>query len=504
MRLFALLVLLISAVAQAGGSRVGNGGDGVYCPSSPNQPRLQLLDFYELSFYDNLTVDLGDVNEDPAAKVTKIIDSFKKISPIRAGQYQERLLNFYNRVQWSQGPLQDVPDSNHIVLPVGCEIRQLVIQSKVNGQPNYLVDQNLWQMLNGTQKAGLILHEIIYEEALEQGQINSINTRALVRYFAKQKFAVIDDLNDLNRTLFELEFHRLLEVAFENGDVGLLSRYSDYGDISIHRLSYYKFCGYFLKATKDYVNNCNEPSNYEFSIFGFQGSADYASRRINRIYSLKTNSIVFMVHPSVLNLDFPILDFHTGGFIPAEDMIFENKHFKTICEKEHWAFLRFGLEFNYFELDKNPVVQCGDPKNSNSNAFFKFDGMFYAYRRIEFLWFENLILELVKPAYVLVGKNKLEVKQLHLSKENEPMIFPGKKNLKIDLDKNGYCRIESYESKIIFLNDEDNSIEIILRIRPGSDPRFDYCHVKFKGIEYLNAHRVKVSKRGLGVILDVN
>lgn len=503
MRLFALLFVLISTVAKAGGSRVGNGGDGVYCTTSPNQPLLQLLDFYELSFYDNSSVDLGDINEDPVVKVSKIIDSFKKISPIRAGQYRERLLNFFNRVQWSQTPLQDVPDSNHIVLPVRCEVRQLVIQSKANGQPNYLVDQNLWQMLNGTQKAGLILHEIIYEEALEHGQVNSINTRALVRYFAKQKFAVINDFNDFNRTLFELKFHRLLEVAFENGDVGLLSRYSGYGDISFHRLSYYKFCGYLLAATNDYVNNCNEQNNYEFSIYGFQGSKKYASQRINRIYSLKTNSIVFMVHPSVLNLDFSVLDFHTGGFIPAQDMIFENKNFKTICEKGNWAFLRFPLEFNYFELDKNPIVECRTSDNVNSHAFFKFDGMLHAYQRIEYNWFENLILDLMKPAYVMVGKNKLEVKQFHLSKENEPIIFPGKKNLKIDLGKSGYCMIEYYESKIKFLSDEDNSIEIILRYDYSSNIS-DSCHVKFNGIEYLNARRVKVSKRGLGVILEVN
>jgi hypothetical protein len=52
---------------------VGGGGDGVDFSTSPNQPRLQLLDFYELSFYDNVNVDLGDLYEDPVVKVTKII-----------------------------------------------------------------------------------------------------------------------------------------------------------------------------------------------------------------------------------------------------------------------------------------------------------------------------------------------------------------------------------------------------------------------------------------------
>ncbi len=500
MKLSVLLILLISAVAQAGGSRAGNGGDGVYCSSSPNQPRLQLLDFYELLFYDKVNVDLGNVNEDPVIKVTKIIDSFKKISPIRADLYKERLLNFFNRVQWSQAPLQDVPDSNHIVLPVACEIRQLVIQSKVNGQPNYLVDQNLWLMLNGTQKAGLILHEVIYEEALEQGHENSINTRALVRYFVKKKFAVINDLNDLNRILYELEFYRLLEIAFENGDVGLLSHYSGHGDVSIYRLSSLKFCGYFLSATRVYVNNCNSLKNYEFNITGFEGSKNYASRQINRIYSLITDSIVYIVQSGVLNLDFPILDFNTRGFIPAQDMIFENKNFKSVCEKGYWAFLARVLEFNYYELDKNPVVSCGDPDKSNSHHFFKFDGMLYEYKNEPGPW-GVLRVDLIKPASILVGKNKLEVKQFRLSEDDEPMIFPGKKNLRIDLGKNGFCIVEFYDSKITFLSDEDNSIEIELG---GDAPKFDYCHVKFKEIEYLNAHRVKISKRGMGVILHVN
>lgn len=498
MKLLIFLTLFISSSVFAGGSRAGNGGDGVYCPTSPGQPLLQLLDFYELTFYDNETVDLGDVNEDPIVTVTKIIDSFKKISPIRADNYRERLQNFLSRIQWSQTPLQDISDSNHIVLPTGCEIRQLVIQSKVNGIPTYKVDQNLWHLLNGTQKAGLLLHEIIYEEALNNDQTNSINTRELVRYFAKKKLANLTDFNELNTELIRLEFYRLVEIAFDNGDVGLLSMNNRYAQVDHAGLDKVEFCGYLQKATGVFVNNCSDPYNSDFEISGFNGSWKYASKQINRIYSRKTNSILYMIQTKDLNLDFPILDFSTWGFIPAKDITFENRNFKAICEKGYWATLSRELEYNYFEMDKNSVIDCGNPKNANSRKFLKLDKELYEYQKysdfsdIQGQFYFNLL----KTATIMVGRNKIQVETMGLSPENKVMII-STKNIKFDLGKNGFCELESSAS-ITFLDDADESIEISL---PRYYPYKGVCQVRFNG-QKIKASWVKVSKKGTGTILD--
>src|ERR1035437_7500414 len=113
---FLFFFVLNSTFAQAGGSRFGNGGDGVYCAGSATRPVLQLLDFYELSFFDHEEATLGLPSDDPLAKVGFVLDWMKQYSPLRAQRYQENLRNFFARTTWVQSDLQDIPDSQHVVL----------------------------------------------------------------------------------------------------------------------------------------------------------------------------------------------------------------------------------------------------------------------------------------------------------------------------------------------------------------------------------------------------
>ena len=205
-----------------------------------------------------------------------------------------------------------------------------------------------------------------------------------------------------------------------------------------------------------------------------------------------------MIQSKNLNLDFPILDFAAWGFIPAQDMTFENKNIKAVCEKGYWAILSRDLEYNYFELDKNLVVDCGSPDSAKFRKFFKLDHEQYEYQK--FSDFSNVREQinffLLNTATITLEKNKIQVDTMGLSSENKPMIFPAK-NLKFDLGKNGFCELEP-SSSITYLDDADKSIEIL---NSGYYPSKGVCYIQLNG-QKMKALWVKVSKRGSGIILD--
>src|SRR5450432_3077511 len=78
-----------------------------------------------------------------------------------------------------KGPLQGISDHGYIPVPPGCRIEQLAIQLKDDDGDGkrYLIDEDYWKGLDNDHRAGLILHEITYREAISLGAKDSIKTR---------------------------------------------------------------------------------------------------------------------------------------------------------------------------------------------------------------------------------------------------------------------------------------------------------------------------------------
>lgn len=172
--------ILSSSLAFAGGDWVGNGGNILECASSE---KVQLLDYYEAEQQRQISVNLGP-GIAYQEKVLFALNRLSAVNPTRASQYKNWFASFDQDTQWfSQGKFLPIRDSGAVIIPSECEIRQIAIQRPEDlimpGDKRYVIDLRLWNRLSEQDKAGLILHELIYREGIENGQSSSPR----VRYF---------------------------------------------------------------------------------------------------------------------------------------------------------------------------------------------------------------------------------------------------------------------------------------------------------------------------------
>ncbi len=164
---------------------VANGGDIILCASN-NPFKTRLLDYHERQvLFPETKYDFGENSLSVNEKVHRIIDRVGRFDLNRAATYRKYFSSFFDEVIFTEDDLEDVPDSNHVSIPSGCGIKQIVIQFSdgfnVPGK-RYLIDLKLWNQIDDNTKAGLILHELIYRGAIETGHKNSIATRAFNAY----------------------------------------------------------------------------------------------------------------------------------------------------------------------------------------------------------------------------------------------------------------------------------------------------------------------------------
>lgn len=176
-----LNIFTFATFASTGGRTVGNGGDVLKCEVN-GASIYTILDWYEGIEIRNLNLNLGENQLSFDEKIQLAIKRLQRLSPKRAARFQLSLESFFNETKWlTSGTLIDIPDSDHILLPNNCQILQIANQSTpvLSTDKRYVIDLKLWQNLSDDQKVALVLHEIIYKEALEDGHQNSISTRIL-------------------------------------------------------------------------------------------------------------------------------------------------------------------------------------------------------------------------------------------------------------------------------------------------------------------------------------
>lgn len=183
------LGLNIATLATAN-TQLGNGGDAVVCRKTSGEiERVYLLDFYEKTALNRpFDIDLGPPDIDPVEKVRGALQRYKRVDLRRAKYYEKELNNFFSKVSWSNVPLTKIDDEGLTIEP-DCPVQQLAIQRNplVPSDGQYLIQKTLWDNLDNDNRAGLILHEIVYHEALANGHLDSYKSRFLnVAILSKQ------------------------------------------------------------------------------------------------------------------------------------------------------------------------------------------------------------------------------------------------------------------------------------------------------------------------------
>jgi len=200
-------ITMCSMVAYAG-QRLGNGGDAVYCPD-PGPFQVRLLDVWEAESIYGFENRLGDYGTNVETIVNGAINQLESRDPLRAEVLRRNYNEYQKTHRIGSYNLTDIPDSQHVALPSGCEIRQIAVQLEdpAPGQPRYLIDENLWNLLDPANQAALVLHEIIYRDALLHGHEDSRQVRALnVQIISKNLYNLSypESINFLNGTAMSI------------------------------------------------------------------------------------------------------------------------------------------------------------------------------------------------------------------------------------------------------------------------------------------------------------
>lgn len=180
----------------------------VYCQNQDGSPHLELLDFYEGRSLKGIRVELGPKDLPVEIKISQALNRLERVSAGRAANYRRQVESFFQETLFLEdASLIDIPDSDHIVLPRNCKIQQIANQSQplYLEDPRFVIDKVLWDQLDNDNRAGLILHEIIYRETLSLGHTNSIAARLLNSNITSQRIESMT-VADFTTFLRGLEF----------------------------------------------------------------------------------------------------------------------------------------------------------------------------------------------------------------------------------------------------------------------------------------------------------
>lgn len=249
--LLGFLVVAIAPLAHAG-RIVGNGGDVVVCRNADNSIRsIELLDFYEARVERDQIIQL-DPNKSVEENVAIYMQRLGSYDLYQKNRFQALYQEFNNDARFMPGvELVDIPDSNHISFPVGCKVEQIAIQKNPQypGERRYSVNKDLWDKLTTADRAGLIMHEIIYRDTVLladklEDDVDSIPTRFLNSTIAANGLTALrssEYFRVLSRLNFEYASWRefIVEISyaefFENGYMnGVMAKFDQEQQVNLN------------------------------------------------------------------------------------------------------------------------------------------------------------------------------------------------------------------------------------------------------------------------------
>lgn len=151
------------------GGQDGNGGNMLICLNTNGTLKSkELLDFYESRVIRGITPSLGHPSLPYLEKIEMVLTRIQHLSPRRFKSYLEEARSFESQsVFLPATDLTSMPDSQHPVVPKNCTVVQTVIQRTpiFAEDKRYIVNKDIWDLLDNDDKAGLVLHEAILREA---------------------------------------------------------------------------------------------------------------------------------------------------------------------------------------------------------------------------------------------------------------------------------------------------------------------------------------------------
>lgn len=168
------------------------------CDSSKS--KIQILDFFEWEGH-KLKPEVFEKNLDYKIILKQQLEKLKNLAPQLASQYLDRSRSIESEMDFKKDHhLVDIEDSLHLSLPSSCKLKQIAIRKgQVLGEEKrFVMDQDSWNKLDEVNKAGLILHEVIYEHLVKLNRADSRIAR------------------EINRVIFSSELSKMKKGQFWN------------------------------------------------------------------------------------------------------------------------------------------------------------------------------------------------------------------------------------------------------------------------------------------------
>jgi hypothetical protein len=142
-----------------------------------------MVDIYEARL-SHRRLDFGPPGLNYRDKVKYILTKWRAVSPLRIELYMSWLETFETEAGFLSGStLPNIPDEGIVAIPTGCEIQQVAIQLSDSdlgtSYTRYTINKDLWDLMDDNSKAALILHELIFREAITAQHRVSLRVRYL-------------------------------------------------------------------------------------------------------------------------------------------------------------------------------------------------------------------------------------------------------------------------------------------------------------------------------------
>ncbi|MBY0471233.1 hypothetical protein K2X30_08710 [bacterium] len=185
-----LIGILLLTAGSVWAHEVGNGGGSVVCyaPDGVTRTSIELFDYWEMSRYLKATetVDLGDESVSVEKKIDLFAQKLKWIDPSRAERYRQAAavilsqLDKELRDDLGVSPVDD--DRSEIdppAPPCRKELFAIQIKDPKPGETRFMIRKDLYNdpLTSNTTRAGIILHEIIYRDTIQNGARDSFGAR---------------------------------------------------------------------------------------------------------------------------------------------------------------------------------------------------------------------------------------------------------------------------------------------------------------------------------------
>ncbi|MBL7668956.1 MAG: hypothetical protein JNM39_00600 [Bdellovibrionaceae bacterium] len=192
--------LALSLPTHAGGG-VSGGGNVLACKTDEGTETYQLLDYFDSTKQGGFgfELDLGPGKTYPE-KIKYVLGRMSKFDGHRSQKFAIEAKSFLEMSEFSDLP--KATDSNDLgggyILPDHCEIRRVIIlrsdeeQTVSGNKARFSIVRPVWDQLDDTTIAGLILHEIAYLEAIEKGALTSLAIRRFIAFISSKNIATED------------------------------------------------------------------------------------------------------------------------------------------------------------------------------------------------------------------------------------------------------------------------------------------------------------------------